>query len=207
VIAVIGSPRARVSGDDADVAGLAASIAVAAAADGARVELVGRLGDDPAGDAVLLALARRGVGHVAVLRDPARPTPVVADEDVLMDPEDTAPEEPPSATPDPPTLDAGDLDLALRYLPELAVIVAVHVDGDVLAGAIAASGWAETSLVVVVAADAGTPGDLPTDAVTIAVADEDDSATGALIGRYAAAIDRGEAARTAYDSLLAAVAG
>jgi hypothetical protein len=207
VIAVIGSPRARVSADDADVAGLAASIAVAAATDGGRVELVGRLGDDPAGDAVLLALARHGVGHVAVLRDPARATPIVADPDVSMDPEDSPPEEVPAVMPDPPTLDAGDLDLALRYLPELAVIVAVHLDGDVLTGAIAASGWADTSLVVVVPADADTPGDLPADAVTIAVADEDDSATGALIGRYAAAIDRGEAAKSAYDALLAAVAG
>ena len=43
------------------------------------MELIGRAGDDPAGDAMLLALARASVGHVALLRDPARPTPIVAD--------------------------------------------------------------------------------------------------------------------------------
>ena len=42
------------------------------------VQLVGRVGEDPAGEATLLALARDGIGHVATLRDPARPTPALA---------------------------------------------------------------------------------------------------------------------------------
>ena len=58
MIAVIGTPRLRGTGSDADVAGLAAAIAAAAAAAGSRVELIGKLGDDSPGDAVLLALAR-----------------------------------------------------------------------------------------------------------------------------------------------------
>ena len=45
---------------------------MAAAAPRAAVEIVGRVGDDPDGDALMIALARAGVGHVAVLRDPAR---------------------------------------------------------------------------------------------------------------------------------------
>lgn len=62
---------------DGGAAGLAAQIAVAAAARGAPVELVGKLGDDPAGDATLFALTRAGVGHAAILRDAVRPTPIV----------------------------------------------------------------------------------------------------------------------------------
>ena len=57
-------------------AGLAADVALAAAAAGAPVQIVGRVGEDAAGEAALLDLARRGVGHVAVLRDAARATPV-----------------------------------------------------------------------------------------------------------------------------------
>ena len=47
MIVVIGSLRLRGYGDEADVAGLTASIASAAAADGALVEVITRLGDDP----------------------------------------------------------------------------------------------------------------------------------------------------------------
>ena len=64
-------------------AGTAVATAIAAVRAGASVQLVGKLGDDPAGDAVLVALARAGVGHVALLRDPSRPTPALlrADDD------------------------------------------------------------------------------------------------------------------------------
>jgi hypothetical protein len=41
------------------------------------VELIAKLGDDAAGDELLFALTRAGVGHAAMLRDPARATPVV----------------------------------------------------------------------------------------------------------------------------------
>ncbi len=49
-----------------------------AAASGATVEFIGKIGDDPAGDELQLSLARSHVGHVAMLRDPSRPTGVVA---------------------------------------------------------------------------------------------------------------------------------
>jgi hypothetical protein len=207
VIVVIGSPRLRGSEPDADVAGLAASMAVAAAAEGARVELIGKIGDDPAGDAVLLALARRGVGHVAMLRDPARSTTVVPDEDEPMDPDAPGPAATGTSTTadaaDRPILDGADAGLALRYLPEIAVIVAVHVRADVLSEAVAAAGWTATSLVVVVPPDQGAAEGLPVGSVSLAVADEDESAAGASIGRYAAAIDRGEPPRDAYAALVA----
>jgi len=207
VIVVIGSPRLRGSGPEADVAGLAASVAVAAAAEGARVELIGKIGDDPAGDAVLLALARHGVGHVAMLRDPARPTTVVPDADEPIDPDASDPPASESSTTvdagDRPILDGADAGLALRYLPEIGVIVAVHVGADALSEAVAAATWAETSLVAVVQPDQDAAGGLPVGSLSLAVADEDESAAGAAIGRYAAAIDRGVAASDAYAALVA----
>jgi hypothetical protein len=146
------------------------------------------------------------VGHVALLRDPGRPTTTVdeaTDEPIDADPgEASAPAS--DAASAPPTLEAADVGLALRYLPEIAVIVPVHLPPDVLAEAIAAAGWAETSLIVVVPAGDGPPDGLPGRAVTLAAPDQDESAVGQAIGRYAAALDRGEPANTAYETLLAA---
>ena len=50
-----------------------ATVAMAVAAAGGRVELVGSVGDDAAGDAVAIGLARAGVGHAALLRIPRLP--------------------------------------------------------------------------------------------------------------------------------------
>ena len=214
MIVVIGSLRLRGSGPDADAAGLAASIAAAAATEGARVELIGKLGDDPAGDAVLLSLARQGVGHVALLRDPGRRTTTTAaaiDERVDVEAREAATADVGAAEPagsgESPTLEAADAGLALRYLPEISVIVAVHLAPGVLAEAAAAAGWADTSLVVVVPADGVPPDGLPAGAVTLAAADGDESAVGGAVGRYAAALDRGDPAAAAYDVLVAAGRG
>jgi hypothetical protein len=219
VITVIGTPRLRGTGPEADVAGVAAAIAAAAAAGGSRVEFIGKTGDDPAGDAVLLAMARHFVGHVATLRDPARPTPVVPAEDEPTDvdasgaaSEPDAAEaratdagDPQAAAPEGPALEAADVGLALRYLPELAVIVTVHVTPDVIDEAVAASSWAQTSLIVVLRPGETVPEGLPEQTVVVAVADEDDIGAGAgsAIGRYAAALDQGESAAEAFDALVA----
>ena len=53
------------------------------------MEIVARAGDDATGDALMIALSRAGIGHVAVLRDPSHPTPILpalgpsADDDPL----------------------------------------------------------------------------------------------------------------------------
>src|SRR6185436_2957777 len=87
VIVVVGNPVARPSTDGPAAArGLPACVAIAAVAAGGSAQIVGRVGEDPAGEAVLLDLARHGVGHAAVLRDSSRPTPVLAapgDDDAL----------------------------------------------------------------------------------------------------------------------------
>jgi hypothetical protein len=79
MIVVIGLPAyAGSAGGEGTAGGLAVDVAAAAAVRGSSVELVGKVGDDGAGDAVVLALSRLGVGHAALLRDPARSTPVLS---------------------------------------------------------------------------------------------------------------------------------
>ena len=73
----------------------AATVARRAATSGGSVQVVGVVPDRAEGDRILLELATANVGHAAVLREPAR------------------------------DLEAADLDLALRYLPEVRVIVVV----------------------------------------------------------------------------------
>src|SRR5665811_1189252 len=94
MLAVVGSPSfmpGSMPDAAADAGGLAAGIARAAAAAGAEVQLIGKVGDDPAGDAVLLALARGGVGHIALLRDAGRATPVASPVDIEVDPVEAEP--------------------------------------------------------------------------------------------------------------------
>lgn len=203
MIVVIGNPAWRPA-PPAAPAGRACAIALAAAARGARVELVGRVGEDAAGEALLIALARAGVGHAAVLRDGARPTPLVAaiaaplddDDDALPFAElDPRPDLPPAA-PAGPSLDAADIDLAIKYLtPSGVMVVADGIPAEALAAAVAASGYAQMSLVVVAAPSALAAGyvvgGLPEDATVLAAPDEDDGAFDALVGAYAAALDSG----------------
>lgn len=198
-------------------AGRACSIALAAANRGARVELVGRVGEDAAGEALLLALARAGVGHAAVLRDPVHPTPVVApappdDADQEGD-EDVSPlgEAGPAVPPPPdgPRLEGADVDLAIRYLePSGVMVVADDVPADALAAAVEAGRYAGTRLVVLLAGSgpgAGTvPSGLPEDATVLVAPDADDEdAFARLVGAYAAALDGGADASAAFEAAAA----
>src|SRR4051794_9544275 len=76
MIVVIGSPIGRLAGASITAAGLPSRIALSAAGAGYRVQLVGRVGDDPTADAIVLDLARGEVGHVALLRDATMATPL-----------------------------------------------------------------------------------------------------------------------------------
>ena len=217
MIVVIGGLGLRGTIDEPEPDGLAPEIACAAAAAGARVELISKAGDDPAGDAVLLALAAAGVGHVATLRDPSRLTPVRPRADEPTDPADSPLEaaevSQPAAAPGTspvdnqsaaasPTLDAADIALALQYLNEFEVLVIVHPTADLLAEAVAATGWAGARLVVVLEPDGEVPARTPADALVVA-AGADDAGVGARIGRYAAALSRGDDAAAAYRDLTA----
>jgi sugar/nucleoside kinase (ribokinase family) len=208
MIAVVGSLAWRAAAP-AGPAGRGCAIALAATARGARVEVVGRAGDDPDGDALMLALARAGVGHAAVLRDPVRSTPVVvpapdeADEAALSV-HDRPPG--PGAMPAPgPRLDPADVALALRYLDSYAVLVlADDVLRDAVTAAVEAAAFAGARLVVLVAPGEPVPLDLPPDATVLAAPDGVDAAeTGAfeaLVGAYAAALDRGATPEEAFSA-------
>jgi hypothetical protein len=213
VIVVIGGLGLRGSIEQPEPDGLAPAIAIAAAAAGARVELISRAGDDPAGDAVLLALAAAGVGHVATLRDPSRLTPVRSQADEPIDPAtDEATETAPGAAHDAspadlrPTLDAADVSLALRYLTDFAVLVAVHPSSELLPEAVSAAGWASARLVVVLESENDVPAGMPPDALVVAAAADDAEGVAERIGRYAAALSRGDDAAAAYRELTAAPA-
>jgi sugar/nucleoside kinase (ribokinase family) len=226
VIVVIGALGLRGSVDEPAPDGLAPEIARSAAAAGARVELISKAGDDPAGDAVLIALARAGVGHVATLRDPSRLTPVRLEPAEPTDPADAAldaaagPRVDAAADPAgdraegtsakagpstaaPPALDAADVALALRYLTDFEVLVSVHPTPELLAEAVSAAGWTGARLVVVVGSDTEVPKGVPADALVVAATADDAEGVGARIGRYAAALSRGDDAAAAYRDLTA----
>jgi hypothetical protein len=212
VIVVVGSPTGRRTEKGIVAAGIAATVARVAASAGAKVQLVGKVGEGAAGDAVLLSLAEAGVGHVAALRDASTPTHVrlaEPDSESAVDP--TREEEPqpeqrtlapaPTGPPTWSTLDSGDLELALRYLPDYRVVlVAVALDVAALGTVVAAARWAGAQLIVIVPAGSSAPG-LPDDATVLESPDLDPDGTfAAVVGAYAAALDRGASPAEAFAS-------
>ena len=182
MIVVLGRPGLTADGRLARAAG---RIAQAAAAAGTRVELVGSVGDDVAGEDVALALGVAGVGHAALLRDPAGVTPRV-DADGL---ETGAP---------PARLDASDIDLGLRYVPECRVlVVADPLDEPALRVAAEAASYHGASLILLVA-PGESPEGLPEGTTVLELPGHDDGAFAALVGRYAAGLARGVAATDAW---------
>ncbi len=156
--------------------------AIAAAAPDLPVQLVGRIGDDPVADAVLGDLSRRRVGHVAILRDAAHPTPIAV-----------SPSDPGTGDREGLDLDAQDVALALRYLTDIAVVVVTPgLSSAVLAAISEAGGWSGAAVVLVGPAIA---------AASVAVQ------PAAIVGAVAIAIDpeSGESG-AAFASRVAAVA-
>ena len=211
MIVVIGSVSLR----DDEPEGRAARIALSAAATGARVQLISKVGDDPAGDALLLGLANGGVGHAAILRDAAFSTNRrVATHDVaggISEPDPEAGERDGGVGVRHPSLDAADVGLALRYLGDYTVLVVADPEASAgLVEATDAARWAGAHLIVVIGPGATPPAALPDDTVVVeADGESSDSGDGLadLLGRYAAAVDRGEAARTSFVDFAAAASG
>jgi len=191
---------------------MSSRVALAAARAGGAVQLVGKTGDDPTADGVVLDLARGAVGHVALLRESARATPlepVAADEDEApADPDAVAvdPEPQPASLPDGPAIDAGDVDLGLRYLTEFGVVVVAEpARADVITVVSDAARWAEARMVLVIPAGSPVPDDLPADVIVFeAPVDDPDGAFADLVGSFAAALDDGvepaEAFQASIDS-------
>ena len=205
MIVVIGSTWLRGAGPEAVADGLTGMIVRSAATADTAVELITKVGDDPVGDALLLSLARDRVGHVAVLRDAVHRTAQRPATDPVSVVE-TDPNGDWIVTPSSGSgLDSADVGLALRYLTDYRVIVAVHPGPGVVGEAAAAADWAGAHLIVITRPDEPVPDGVPSAALVVAVADGGDEveAVGERLGRYAAAVDRGEDAAAAFAALTA----
>lgn len=153
----------------------ALEVARRAAATGARVEMVGVAPAGPAGDRQLLVLAASAIGHATVIRTGAT------------------------------DLEPADLELALRYLPDIRAIVLLQPDPLLLPTAAAAAEWAGASLVVV--GDATLAAALPDTALALEPppADPDGTFAGFVAG-LATRLDAGEPAANAFDATVRALA-
>jgi hypothetical protein len=194
VIVVLGCPAARRRDGVVEPAGLSGWIAASAATAGATTQLVGRIGDDDLGDAVVLGLARAGVGHAALLRDATHATPELALEEEWPDDAaaSIAADAPSAAAPavaaDGPVLDAEDVALGLRYLTDFAVLVIAEPLSVTAATAAADAAAFAGARTITIAGSSAAPAaghDL------FEPPDGDPEAFAAVIGRYAAALDRG----------------
>lgn len=201
MIVVVGQPYLRETEEGAALDGPAARIAVAAAERGRQVQLVGTAGEDEAGDEVVLALARAGVGHVALLRKAGQQTRKVSNlarelDEEPMDPLQDLPEPAPDTT---ALMDAGDVDLALRYLPDITVLVlAEAAPADAVAVVAQAARWSDARLIVVVDNPAAPKG-LPDDAIVFeAPPAHPDGAFAQMVGSFAAALDEGDEPGNAF---------
>jgi hypothetical protein len=209
VIVVIGSPIGRIADGVIAAGGSASRVALAAAAAGQVVQLVGRTGDDPTAEAVVLDLARGGVGHVALLRDPARLTPLEPEPAIDIEPDDLDDASVTPASPDPPVsappLDAADVDLGIRYLTDFAVVVLAEPAGtDVVRVVADAARWAEARLILVVAAGGSVPDGLPADGIVFEAPGSDpDGVFATLVGDFAAALDDGAEPEDAFRASVA----
>jgi hypothetical protein len=151
--------------------GLTVPIARRAAALGASVELVAKVPPGPPGDAGLVQVAAAGVRHAASLRSTA----------VALEP--------------------ADLDLALRYLPEVRAVVLAS-DAATL-GAIAddAAAWSNAALIVLSAE--GETLELKGDRAIVLAgpASDPEEAFAGLVANLAVRLDAGEAPASAWRAL------
>ncbi len=220
VIVVVGIPALRSApvGGAAEAAGLAVDVARAAQMAGASVQMAGKVGADRAGDRAVLALARSGIGHAAMLRDAGHATTLVEAADDAPtdlgvddvdhddgdrddahaddDQRDDAPSQ--DTVAEAMTLEAADLELALRYQSDFRVLVlAEQLSDEAMAVASEAAAFSDAHLVVVLESGAAPP------AYELQTAFEAPGAGGepafaALVGRYAAALDAGQPPDVAF---------
>jgi hypothetical protein len=142
MIVVIGTISARTEGATYNLASYAATAAFAIAATGESVEMVSKVGSDAAGEALITKLATAGIGHVALIRDGALPTPIDEVGSLQMD--------------------AADLQLALRYLTSFdAVLLVDPADDSVVTTVLDACTYVGARLVVTRPAGS-TPAGVPT---------------------------------------------
>ena len=142
-----------------------------------RVEVVGLAPAGADGDRLLLELASAGVGHATVTRSAAA------------------------------TIEPADLELALRYLPDVRVVVLVAPEAALLRTAASGSSWSDAALVLVgpLGTDAAEVVD-GSPAIVLEPPDRDpDEAFAGLVAAFAGRVDAGEPAEAAWRATLAAL--
>jgi hypothetical protein len=157
---------------------MAVEIARRAAATGARTEIVGVAPPGEVGDRQLVELAIAGVGHATVTRSGAA------------------------------GIEPADLDLALRYLPDVEVVALVAPPAPLLATAVAAAGWSGAALIVVGPLDAEAVAAAGTSSAIVLEppARDPDGAFAGVVAALAARLDAGEDPAHAWQSTVAALA-
>jgi hypothetical protein len=149
----------------------AAAVAGRVAGLGEWVEAVGILPADEAGDRRLIELRALRVGHAAVLRSPAA------------------------------ALDAADLDLALRYLPDISAVVLVEPPAGLVATAAAAASWLGAGLVIVSSNVIDLAGDAPGPDRAVVLGPPRSDPDGVFVGLVAALAVRLAAGSSSADAL------
>jgi hypothetical protein len=187
VIIVLGRPSVADGPAGPAPAGLAAVIALAIAAQGSPVELVGTLADDDGGDLAAIGLGRAGVGHAALLRVPAASPRIEASSG--------APPRRPSV---PPRLEAADVELGLRYLPDFRVlVVADDLSEEAAAAAAEAAAYSSAAIVAIVPPGAAASPGLGPDVTVLEAPVDAEMPFAATVARYAIALEAGEPAADA----------
>lgn len=158
----------------------AVAIARRAAATGARTEIVGVAPVGTAGDRQLAALAGAGVGHATVVRSGAA------------------------------GIEPADLELALRYLPDVRVVALVAPTAPLLETALAATSWSAAALILLgpLDAEAASLADAakPLPILLAPPAHDPDDAFAGVVAALAARLDAGEDPAHAWGSTLETLA-
>jgi hypothetical protein len=178
--------------------GTVLEVARGAAATGARTEVVGAAPIGPAGDRLLLELAAAGVGHATVTRSTR----------AIAEPAAGSASAAAAGAAGQADIEPADLELALRYLPDVRAIVLVGPPATLLLTAAAAVSFAGAVLVVIgpvdpAALDAlGAPGPIVLDPP----AHDPDGAFLGVVAALATRLDAGEAPSTAWRATVSALA-
>lgn len=175
-----GAPASDAASSHGAASHAASAIARRAAGTGARTEIVGIVPPGPSGDRQLADLAAAGVGHATVTRSGAT------------------------------AIEPADLELALRYLPDIRTIVLVAPPAPLLEIAAAASAWSGAMLVVVGPLDPEATEHLGAAAAEPILleppAHDPDTAFASVVAAIASRIDAGENPASAWRSTIASLA-
>jgi len=180
-VIVVGILEPRPSDANGDgPSALASAISRRAAATGARTEIVGVAPIGTAGDRLLAGLAAAGVGHATVIRSGAA------------------------------GIEAADLDLALRYLPDVRVVALVAPSAALVEAALAASAWSGGPVLLIgpLDADAARLAEAaePAPIVLEPPAHDPDDAFAGVVAALATRLDAGEDPAGAWHSTVSHLA-